>query len=275
MLELAPVDDDHLEIPEVGPWSAHKHYFLGRYLDAFTTAMKDKKWSGLHYIDLFAGAGIERIKDGPLQWGSPLIAAQTTSRFTRLHLCELDARRYEALQSRLTRFPQPNPPHLLQADANVAVPEVVAAIPSPSLSLAFLDPYGLHLHYSTLRQLSNRRVDLIIFFPDHLDALRNWEQYADTAGSNLDQVLGTTAWRDEAAKHPLDRRAEVLTQIYVAQIQKLGYVEFEYERIKMPTGPWLYKLIFCSRHKIGGQIWRGISQKKADDQLSLDFGHGS
>jgi hypothetical protein len=46
----------------VGPWSAAKHHFLRRYIDAFTTAMRAKGWRGLNYIDLFASAGIERIE---------------------------------------------------------------------------------------------------------------------------------------------------------------------------------------------------------------------
>ena len=63
MFDMPTPKDDGLFIPEVGEWSKDKHYFLARYIDAFTTAMKNKKWSGLHYIDLFAGAGVERLKD--------------------------------------------------------------------------------------------------------------------------------------------------------------------------------------------------------------------
>lgn len=62
MFNLEPPQDDGLCIPEVGEWSSDKHYFLQRYIDAFTSSMKNKGWSGLHYIDLFAGAGIERFQ---------------------------------------------------------------------------------------------------------------------------------------------------------------------------------------------------------------------
>ena len=67
MLELPQPQDDGLYIPEVGEWSSDKHYYLGRYMDAFTTSMRDK-WQGLHYIDLFAGAGIERRGCPDLSW---------------------------------------------------------------------------------------------------------------------------------------------------------------------------------------------------------------
>lgn len=74
MPDLKPPQDDGLYIPDVGQWSRDKHYFLMRYMDAFTNSMKNKKWDSLHYIDLFAGAGIERLETSQeLDWGSPLI----------------------------------------------------------------------------------------------------------------------------------------------------------------------------------------------------------
>ena len=113
MFNLRPPEDDQLETPTVGSWSKDKHHFLRRYIDAFTTAMKGKPWRGLHYIDLFAGAGIERLDDGTLDWGSPLIAAQSPNQFSCLHLCELKQPRYAALKKRLSKFPQPAEPQLL------------------------------------------------------------------------------------------------------------------------------------------------------------------
>ncbi len=58
MSRLPQPEDDGLIVPTVGPQSIEKHYFLERYINAFTTSMKGK-WS-LHFIDLFAGSGIER-----------------------------------------------------------------------------------------------------------------------------------------------------------------------------------------------------------------------
>jgi len=105
--ELQPPDDDGRSKMDVGPWSADKHHFLRRYVDAFTTAMKDKPWSGLHYVDLFSGPGIVQIKDGGLDWGSPLIAAQAPTRFSRLHLCDKNNRYIDSLRARIAEIPQP------------------------------------------------------------------------------------------------------------------------------------------------------------------------
>lgn len=270
MLELTPPKDDGLFIPTVGEWSHDKHHYLRHYIDAFTNSMK-KKWEGLHYIDLFAGAGIEKLENSrKLEWGSAMIAAQAGDRFTQIHLCEKGKRNYEVIKQRVHKI-RPDA-QILHGDANKKIKEIVKQIPNGTLSLAFLDPYGLHIEFETLRTLSCVRADLIIFFPDHLDALRNWEHnYFDNPDSNLDKCLGVgTNWRAEINNTPRERRAEVLRKLYVSQIGTLGYTNFEYERITMAGRP-LYVLIFCSRSELAAKLWRGISQIKADKQRTFKF----
>jgi three-Cys-motif partner protein len=213
------------------------------------------------------------LKDIGLDWGSPLIAAQAPNRFSQLHCCELRRRAFDALSKRLARFEQPQTPQLLLGDANERVAEIVKTIPSRSLSLAFLDPYGLHLWFDTLKRLSERRTDLIIFFPDRLDALRNWENvYAGKPDSNLNKVLGVDSWHEALMANPRDKWAEVLRKIYEEQIRRLGYQHIDYERICFEGGKPLYLLIFCCEDKIGGDIWRRIAAKKPSGQSTFDFG---
>lgn len=271
MPEIPAPKDDGLYIPTVGEWSRDKHYFFMRYMDAFTTSMKDKKWSGLHYIDLFAGAGIERLQTSKeLDWGSPLIAAYTPYPFDKLHLCEKSKRKYSALKSRVDKI-RPDS-QVLYGDANHKIHDVVKETPQRTLSLAFLDPYGLHLHFDTVKALSQLRTDLIIYFPDHLDALRNWESnYLDDPNSNLDRWMGSGCdWRVVLNNAPQDRHAEVLRELYITQIKSLGYTHFEYRRIYAKGHP-LYILIFCSRSGLAAKLWRGISQKEPDGQRTFKF----
>lgn len=271
MPEIPTPKDDGLYIPTVGEWSSDKHYFLMRYIDAFTTSMKKKKWSGLHYIDLFAGAGIERLQTSKeLDWGSPLIAAYARPSFDRLHLCEKKECRYAALKSRTTKI-RPDS-QLLQGDANKKVHDVVKEIPKGSLSLTFLDPFGLHLHFDTLTIVSELRSDLIIFFPDRLDALRNWEKnYLEDPNSNLDRWMGPHCdWRTALYSAPQGRHAEILRELYVTQIKTLGYEHFEYRRINAKEHP-LYILMLCSRSGLAAKLWRGISHIEPDGQRTLKF----
>jgi three-Cys-motif partner protein len=235
--------------------------------------MRRKRWRGLHYVDLFAGAGMERLeKSRRLDWGSPLIAAQTSYAFDCLHLCEKNRRKCDALQTRIEGLRQVPAHQILHGDANELVHDAVAAIPDKCLSLAFLDPYGLHLDFETLQALAAKRADLIVFFPDRLDILRNWEAYYwDNPNSNLDRVLGPDAnWRAVRDSTPPHRWVEAFLTLYCRQIGSLGYTEFAYEGIPS-TGQRLYWLIFCSKHPAGAKIWGGISQKKPDNQQTFDF----
>jgi three-Cys-motif partner protein len=271
--ELPEPEEDGLVVEEVGEWSLQKHYFLERYLAAFTSAMRKKRWSGLHYIDLFAGPGIVRIKGTrQLSWGSPLIAAQNDD-FTSLHLCEKDAEKYQALRERIRRLPSADRVQLHCGDANAKVRTIISNIAERSLSVAFLDPYGLHLDFETVRTISNRRVDLIVFFPDHLDALRNCGYvYQDDPNSNLDRFLGEGVdWRAALKGVPNRRWAEILRMLYQDQMKKLGYTEFRDERIADRERP-LYKLILCSHDAAASKIWEGISNIKPDGQRTFGFG---
>jgi three-Cys-motif partner protein len=273
MLQLPPPVDDGLLIPEVGDWSRDKHHFLRRYIDAFTQSMRSH-WSQLHYVDLFAGAGLGRIRGtNQLDWGSPVIAAHARPSFDGLHFCELRRDRYQALSARMRRLRVKVPIQLVHGDANEKTHAIADKIPANSLSLAFLDPHGLHLHFDTLTVLAFRRVDLIIFFPDRLDALRNWAGiYIDDPESNLDAVLGPGSnWRPVLEKVTENRRAEALQKLYVSQIGKLGFRHFDYERIHSEGRP-LYLLIYCSKHELGADIWRRVSLQKPDRQRTFDFG---
>ncbi|UCC97640.1 MAG: three-Cys-motif partner protein TcmP [Phycisphaerales bacterium] len=271
MSELPPPKDDGLYIPTVGKQSSDKHYFLMRYINIFTTAITGK-WKGLHYIDLFAGAGIEKLRGSEqLQWGSPMIAAKAPKSFTRLHLCELNRQKYQALEKRVGDT-RPDS-QILNGDANNEVHNITREIPQGTLSLAFLDPYGLELDFETLKVLAAKRADLIIFFPDRLDILRNWKHYYySDPNSKLDHHLGLgSGWRSVLENAPPNNRAEVLRKFYVERVrQDLGYQHVEHERIPSQGHP-LYYLIFCSRSEVGSNFWRKISWNKPGGQRTFHF----
>ena len=273
MHEFAPPTDDGLDIPEVGAWSRDKHHFLRRYLDAFTTAMKGKRWDGLHYIDLFAGAGIERIKEtDELEWGSPLIAAKLRFPFSRLHVVEHKPKKFEALEKRLGDCDLSPSAQCLCGDCNDKVREIVNEVPKGSLSVAFLDPFGLDLQFHTVDTLAKRRVDLIIYFPDFLDMVRNRKLYVEKTDSKLDAFLGSRVdWKSAIKDVPQDELASVFYNLYSEQLRRLGYGYIDAKRIYKKGTRRLYKLVFCSRDEAGGRIWRKISLKGPDAQRSFDF----
>jgi three-Cys-motif partner protein len=271
-LELPDPTPDGLLIPDVKAHSRQKHHYLRRYLHAFTTSMREK-WE-IHYIDLFCGAGIENVEGYGLDWGSPLLAAQMPKQFRRIHGTELNRDKYDALLSRIAHFDQPMPPNLHHGDANQLCNQIVGRIPQHgTLSLAFLDPYGLHLDFDTVRRLSTlSHIDLIIFFPDHLDALRNWQMnYLANENSNLDKFLGTPEWRASLLDSNVTQHAEILRNIYEDQLRELGFVFLDYKRITRSDNRPLYRLIFASREETGLKIWSNTSLVDFGGQSSLPW----
>lgn len=265
--------EDGLIKEDIKRHTLEKHYYLTRYIDIFTTSMK-KKWKQLHYIDLFAGSGITELKNTEkLGWGSPLIAAQNPKNvFNKLHLCEKNKEKYQALKTRIKRIENPPEIQIFNADGNKKAKKIIDDIPRDSLCLFFLDPYGLHLNFETIKILSQRRGDLIIFYPDKLDILRNWHKYYyDNSKSNLDLFLGDDSnWREVLSNTSPANYIDKLAETFQKQLNKIGYCYSGKERIP-GKGKSLYLLIFASKHKRGLEFWQKISSTKANGQKTFKF----
>lgn len=264
--------DDGLALPDVGAWCNRKYHFLGRYLDAFTTAMRDK-WSEIHYLDLFAGAGFARTRQsGDLVVGSPLLAASQRFPFTGLHLCERSPANAAALRDRLKRFAPQAKARVLEGDANQLVDELTKPIPKKgALCVTFADPYGLHLDFETVRAVARLQSDLVILFADNMDALRNWAAYYyDDPNSNLDRFLGETGWREEARTKPTDQLADRLRRRYEERLrQELGYTKFASLQVQNSRDRDIYTLLYATRSPTGIKIWNNTSMIDEKGQRSL------
>ena len=161
----------------VGPWSKDKLYYIRRYLDVFSTATREK-FQNLIYIDLFAGPGRCVTDDSSDEFdGSPLAALELRYQFTDYHFVEADPQALDALRTRVARkFPDTNV-NYYPGDANELIPTIVSALPQNSLSVAVVDPTGLHLHFENLRLLTaGRKMDLIYLFPEGMDVKRNLDK---------------------------------------------------------------------------------------------------
>ncbi len=266
--------EDGLVIPEVGAWSRRKYHFLGRYLQAFTTAMKGKpQWKELHYIDLFSGAGVAKLRgSGQLVYSSALLAAQTENPFTQLHLCDANQDNVSALAARLAKFPQPMPPRILQGDANQLIHKLLEPVPArDALCMTFVDPFGLHFDFDTARAIATRRSDLLVLFADSMDALRNWSAYYnENPNSSLDRFMGESGWRTLLDK-PKQKAAQELRSRYREQLKKIGYEYFREVPVANANDRDIYTLLFASRAKIAVQIWDKLSLKDEFGQQSLRF----
>lgn len=267
------IQDDGLVIPEIGRWGKRKYHFLERYLEIFSSGMKDK-WENRFYLDLFSAAGLARVRgSGELVHTSAMIAGTVRDPFTRLILCERDKSNAEALSARLAKLELKTEPVVLQGDANRLIGQMLGYIPqADSLCVTFADPFGLHFDFDTVRAIASRRSDLIILLPDRMDALRNWAAYyKDNPESTLDRFMGEPGWRDLLEHGSADSAAQRLRDRYIDRLRSVGYTHFEYERIQNERGVDLYLLVFACRHPRGLDFWNKAKSVDEAGQRSFDF----
>jgi len=236
------------------------------------------KWqAGLVYVDLFAGPGVCEIEgSGKRIPGSPLIAAYAPKPFERIIACELDPRLAAACAERLSRIGVSDRQKVIPGDCNEKVGEVAGEIPRGALTLAFIDPTGLHARFEMVANLSAKgRVDLLVLFADAYDIVRNVELYRQDPQSNLDQVLGPHSnWRsnwDALETRSSGKIRKMFAEIYRGQLRDhLGYKVFGEYTIKGPKGA-LYRLIYASKHERGLEFWEKITAKDKNRQKNLDL----
>jgi len=255
---------DGLPVRCVGPWSKIKHYYLERYINTFTTSMRNK-WEGkLFYIDLFAGPGKCRVRKNEEEIdGSPLIALNTRYPFTKCFFVELNEVAIQALKKRCTS----DTGIFINSDCNNIIEDIVNELPSSSLSLAFIDPTGISIKYNALENLvKDRRIDLIVTFPDSMAISRNFEKFKKTGHCKLDDFIGDDRWRELT-------KPEEVSEYYKKKLHSLGYREIKSGdeipiRSRKRNLP-LYSLLFASKHPLGQKFWNEIIQVEPSGQRRL------
>ena len=170
---------------EAGRWTRDKLYFWKRYVDITTNAMCGERGrqafpNGVVYVDLFGGAGVCSIKGHPERRfpGSTMIAAHAPKPFAKIIACETDPSLAVACRIRLGKTSVADRCEVLDGDCNELVDQVVGKIPRRALTLAFIDPKGLNVQFSTVTKLSsNAKVDFVVLFADAIHINRNVDVY--------------------------------------------------------------------------------------------------
>lgn len=107
-----------------GLWTIEKLDILTKYLNFYTTALKNTRYRKI-YVDGFAGEGKITLKDGNVIEGSVSIALNITLPFDNYYFIELDTDKIKKLellkQSRKDRNIK-----IINSDANVALQNIVA-----------------------------------------------------------------------------------------------------------------------------------------------------
>lgn len=276
--------DDGLPTRDSQDYAKDKLTILNGYMARFTTAMKDKNWRALNYIDLQAGPGKNQFSpSGDTMLGSPLLALTTRFPFDNLFLVEMGAVEYEALEKRVGASDRDASVKRYNEDCNVAVDAIVQHIMQldakyidgiwPCLNLAFLDPEGLEVEWKTVEKLAKQsRMDLIINFSTS-GITRNARLSAGRKDETIhDRFFGTREWRtvyDQARNRDSSVVRRMLIDFYLGRLNNMGYVETKREEkeFKNQRNVQIYTMIFASKNDLGIKFWNDAVQKVIQPKL--------
>jgi three-Cys-motif partner protein len=283
--------EDPRRTPTVGLWSADKLNLLKCYLGGepgrggFLPATL--RAGQRFYIDLFAGAGQNRVSEtGQVIDGSPLIAIKAgPPTFTHLHRVESNSRNVASLESHRRDYPS-RQISIWSGNANARINDILSVLPNRYPVFAFLDPRGAELDWHTVVRLaehkprSEKKIELFILFAYNQGLVRLMPHDPErmTNAMVLDRVMpDPVGWRRvyqrriARAATPAELRRTMLDE-YVRGLISLGYAFVPKPRlISTPDGHPLYFMIFASDHEAGDKImsWCLKNIRDARRQLSL------
>jgi three-Cys-motif partner protein len=273
--KLGPVDPvDGLVVDEVGAWATEKHERLKKYIDAYRSAralfLPPKGTGGAGYIELFSGPGRSQI-EGTNDFidGSPIAAYKAAqrsgTRFSDIHLNDLDATKSSALRTRIASLG--GAAHIYSRSAEAAVDDIVHALNPAGLHFAFLDPYKLEvLPFTIIQKLAALpRMDMLIHV-SVFDLQRNLRRYV-ADGRVLDAFM--PGWRGSVDVNRPDHGLRTdLLDYWLSEIKKLGTSPAKgIELVSGPGGQRLYWLVFVSAHDLGRKLWEDIRNVNVQTRL--------
>jgi len=270
----------------IGPWSIDKLSRLRKYLPPYTKILKKQPWcKGVHYIDGFAGPGtaIDR-ETRKFVAGSPLVAIKTEPPFDRVIFVEKSSMRIQRLKE-LSREFGARRIEICEGDCNqVLISNVFPSIGSYERAFLLLDPYGLHVEWSTIETAAKAHtIEALVNFPLH-DISRNViarraELIDEMQAARLDAFCGDGKWREVVYRESqqlglfgreyekCDRIAEVLSAYFREErLQTIFSHVSDYIIMRNKKNAPLYSLIWAGHNETACKIMNAVLHKHPESE---------
>ena len=249
-----------------GQWTEEKLRILERYLDAYTTALKNAPFK-LVYIDAFAGTGqiaLQRDREVvDFLQGSAARAIEISDKpFDEVILVEKDPARCAELEELRNAYPARRIV-IERAESN----DFLRSLHKNWRSwrgVLFLDPFATQVEWCTIQAIANSHaLDTWILFPVSaiarmLPKSREPDDISPRWASRLTGVFGDQAWRDLYSEnlqgdlfgHPGSTREsgiDGLLNIYKENLRSLFGDRFlpTSRRLRNSTGSPMFEFMFC------------------------------
>ncbi len=265
-----------------GSWTIKKLDILEEYLNAYTTALKNKPFR-LTYIDAFAGSG--RVTLGnPNREAEDLISgsAERAIRigdkpFDRLVFVDKDLESCRELERLRLAYPARSI-QIERADANRFLQRIDVNW-GTWRGVLFLDPFATQVEWSTVKRIAGfNALDTWLLFPEFaiqrmLPRSRKPEDVSAGWARRLDPIYGDDSWRGlyrESQQQSLfdephyerDPGADGLLGIYKNNL-KNRFGDRLLDRsitLRAPIGSPLFEFLFC----VGNKSGIGLAKRIAD-----------
>jgi len=195
--------DLSLKYDKIGYWSEIKLDIIKEYATAYSTILTAQTKPAFYhiYIDAFAGAGTHWSKSsGEFIAGSPVNALHVEPPFREYHFIDLDQQKVKILEDSAGIREDV---HIYNGDCNeIMLNHIIPEIQYEKYrrALCILDPYGLHLDWSVIFNVGQKKtMEIFLNFPV-VDMNRNilWgnpEGVSDSQISRMDRFWGDDSWR--------------------------------------------------------------------------------
>lgn len=186
-----------------GDWTIEKLDILTSYLDAYLTALKNRKFKKI-YVDAFAGTGTIVTKDGSRQIaGSARLALLAQNHFDQYYFIEKDKNKATELAAMVkAEFPTlARQVYIKCGDANTELQGICNGIDwRYSRALLFLDPYATEVSWATLEMVAQTgSFDVWYLFPfSALNRMLRKDGNMDQSWIDcINRLLGDNGWANE------------------------------------------------------------------------------
>ena len=201
-----------------GVWTETKLSILAKYLNSYTTALKNKSFE-LLYIDAFAGGGkrtetlpkapaLEQCEEIVTYDGSARIALELENPFSRYLFIDNNVDRINELEHLKQQFADKTI-KIVKGDANTVIKETCDGFDwstNKYRGVIFLDPYGNEVDWATLASISKTQCfDIWFLFPFmgvYRQASHNQSNIEYYKEESLNRIFGTNKWKDDLYVSP-------------------------------------------------------------------------
>jgi three-Cys-motif partner protein len=192
-----------------GTWTQDKIDILVKYARAYLIIMnkmreKYPQWQ-LLYFDGFAGSGLiggkkddEKTRKAIIGAALRIVQLYEPRPFDMYYFVEMDPEKCKALKNAMSTLPQRNKVNIATFDCNEKMIRLAEWLSRPKnkhfKTLAYIDPFGMQLNWSSINAISKHSVDVWILVPTGIGANRilpkNYDKLVAGWKERLSSFLG-------------------------------------------------------------------------------------